>query len=335
VGLVIEVDGLVRTFRFRKGKKNGKGKDKAPSRGGKAAAAKQVVALDEVSLTVDEGEVRGLLGPNGAGKTTLVKILSTVLLPTSGTARILDHDVTTSTEWVRSRIGVVFGGERGLYGRLSPRRNLEYWAALYRLGFRAGATRVEELLTQFGLREFADTPVDRLSRGMKQRVHLARGLLSRPALLFFDEPTIGMDPVATREFRRMFEELRANGTTILLTTHDMVEAQVLCDRVTLIDRGRVLGTESPRDIGRWINEHERVEARVEDARLLAVITDMPGVAGVEPMADGWVRISMSRSEAVSAVLQIIVTAGITALRVERPSLEDVYLELIGERGMAV
>jgi ABC-2 type transport system ATP-binding protein len=322
--LAIEVDELVRTFSFRKSKK--------ADRGGKSG---QVVALDRVSLAVGHGEVHGLLGPNGAGKTTLVKILSTVLLPTSGMARIFGRDVVRETHWVRERIGVVFGGEWGLYGRISARQNLEYWAALYRLGRREGRARIDDLLAQFGLAEFADMPVDRMSRGMKQRLHLARGLLSRPQLLFLDEPTMGMDPVAAREFRRLFAQLRAGDTTVLLTTHDMAEAEQLCDMVTLIDHGRILGTERPQEVGKWITEYERVEARITDTGVLAAIRVLPGVAGVESLPDDWVRINSNRPGAVSEVLQLIVGAGITELRVDKPSLQEVYLELIGDRGMKV
>jgi ABC-2 type transport system ATP-binding protein len=286
-------------------------------------------------LSVDHGEVRGLLGPNGAGKTTLVKILSTVLLPTSGTAQVLGRDVVTSTRWVREHIGVVFGGERGLYGRISARKNLEYWAALYRLGHRAGRARVGELIEQFGLQGFADMPVEKMSRGMMQRVHLARGMLSRPQLLFLDEPTIGMDPVAAQEFHRLFSQLRADETTVLLTTHDMAEAEQLCDMVTLIDHGRILGSERPQEIGQWISEYERVEAQIADPRILAAIRMLPGVAGLKELTDDWVRINTNGPGSVSAVLQLIVGEGITALRVDKPSLREVYLELIGDRGMKV
>jgi ABC-2 type transport system ATP-binding protein len=230
---------------------------------------------------------------------------------------------------------VVFGGERGFYGRLSVRRNLEYWASLYRLGLRAGRDRVDELISQFGLDDFADTAVDRISRGMKQRVHLARGMLNRPALLFLDEPTMGMDPVATREFHRLFARMRTPDMTVLLTTHDMAEAEQLCDRVTLIDHGRVLGTEQPQQVGRWITAYERVDARITDQRILAAIRELPGVAGLEPMGDDWVRVNTTDLGAVSLVLQLIVREGITALRVTKPSLQEVYLELIGKRGLKV
>jgi len=190
-----------------------------------------VVALAGVSLTIPLGEVHGLLGPNGAGKTTLVKILSTVLLPTGGRALVCGHDVVKETKAVRPLIGIVFGGERGLYTRLSARKNLEYWGALYRLSGAEIRSRSDALLERVGLTERADQRVEEFSRGMKQRLHLARGLMGDARVLFLDEPTTGMDPLAAREFRALIAELKGEGRTILLTTHDMVEAEAVCDRV--------------------------------------------------------------------------------------------------------
>src|SRR6266511_3209649 len=185
----------------------------------------RVVALDRVSLEIPQGEIHGLLGPNGAGKTTLVKILSTVLVPTSGRARVLGHDVVGEAAAVRPLIGIVFGGERGLYWRLTGRQNLEYWGALYKLSRAEIRVRSEQLIERVGLIERADERVETYSRGMKQRLHLARGLIGDANVLFLDEPTTGMDPLAAREFRRLIGELRGEGRTILLATHDMVEAE--------------------------------------------------------------------------------------------------------------
>src|SRR6266487_781075 len=184
-----------------------------------------VVALDGVSLSIPAGEVHGLLGPNGAGKTTLVKIRSTVLLPTSGTAQVLGHDVVEETRAVRPLIGIVFGGERGLYTRLTARQNLEYWGALYRLSSATIRQRSAALLERVGLVDRADQRVEEFSRGMKQRLHLARGLMGDAKVLFLDEPTTGMDPLAAREFRTLVGELKGEGRTILLTTHDLVEPE--------------------------------------------------------------------------------------------------------------
>jgi ABC-2 type transport system ATP-binding protein len=294
-----------------------------------------VVALDGVSLTIPAGEVHGMLGPNGAGKTTLVKILSTVLLPTSGTARVLGHDVVEETQAVRPLIGIVFGGERGLYTRLTARQNLEYWGALYRLPAALIQQRSAALLERVGLVDRADQRVEQFSRGMKQRLHLARGLIGDAKVLFLDEPTTGMDPLAGREFRQLIAELKDEGRTILLTTHDMVEAESVCDRVTLIDRGRVLATETPRTLGTLISRFHRIDVRGADDALLGEIASVPGVFSATPQGDGSTRIEVSEEGATAIVLRRLVDSGITDLRTSLPSLEEVYVQTVGERGLDV
>jgi len=294
-----------------------------------------VVALDAVSLTIPVGEVHGLLGPNGAGKTTLVKILSTVLLPTSGRALVLGKDVVAETRAVRPLIGIVFGGERGLYTRLTARQNLEYWGALYRLSGSEIKARTDALLERVGLTERAGQRVEEFSRGMKQRLHLARGLIGDAKVLFLDEPTTGMDPLAAREFRRLIGELKGEGRTILLTTHDMVEAEAVCDRVTLIDRGRVLATETPRSLGTFISRFQRIDVEDAPAELLAELERLPGVSSVLAQEDGTTRIEVHEEGATSAALRRLVDAGVTGVRTSLPSLEEVYVQTIGERGLTV
>ena len=293
---------------------------------------KRVVALDRVSLTIPDGEIHGLLGPNGAGKTTLVKILSTVLLPTSGRARVLGRDVVEETKAVRPLIGIVFGGERGLYTRLTARQNLEYWGALYRLPTRVVKERTAALLERVGLSDRADQRVEEYSRGMKQRLHLARGLIGDARVLFLDEPTTGMDPLAAREFRRLIRELKQEGRTILLTTHDMVEAETVCERVTLIDRGKILATETPRSLGRLISRFHRIDVEGIDGPLLESLSGLPGVSSVVPQ-DGGARIEVSEEGATREVLRHLVEGGVTSVKTSLPSLEEVYVHLIGERGL--
>ena len=293
-----------------------------------------VVALDGVSLTIPIGEVHGLLGPNGAGKTTLVKILSTVLLPTSGEAHLLGHDVVAEAAAVRPLIGIVFGGERGLYGRLSGRQNLEYWGALYKLSRTEIVERSARLLARVGLTDRADERVETYSRGMKQRLHLARGLIGDARVLFLDEPTTGMDPLAAREFRALISELRGEGRTILLATHDMAEAEALCDRVTLIDRGTLLATESPRTLGHVISRFQRIDVEGADDSLLARVAGLAGVASVQP-ADIGVRIEVAEEGVTAQVLKLLVESGVTSVRTSLPSLEEVYVHLIGDRGLQV
>jgi ABC-2 type transport system ATP-binding protein len=294
-----------------------------------------VVALDGVSLTIPAGEVHGLLGPNGAGKTTLVKILSTVLLPTSGRAYVLGHDVVEETRLVRPRIGIVFGGERGLYTRLTARQNLEYWGALYRLPTPEIKRRSEALLERVGLTDRGGQRVEEFSRGMKQRLHLARGLIGDAKVLFLDEPTTGMDPIAAREFRRLIEELKGEGRTILLTTHDMVEAESVCDRVTLIDKGTVLATETPRTLGTLISQFQRVDVVGAPPELLTQVEALSGVSSVSAQANGSVRIELTEEGATSLVLRLLVDAGVTDIQTSLPSLEEVYVHTIGERGLTV
>jgi ABC-2 type transport system ATP-binding protein len=295
----------------------------------------RVVALDGVSLTIPEREIHGLLGPNGAGKTTLVKILSTVLLPTSGRARVLGHDVVEETQAVRPLIGIVFGGERGLYWRLTGRQNLEYWGALYKLSGRDSRARAQQLLERVGLADKADGRVEEYSRGMKQRLHLARGLMGDGRVLFLDEPTTGMDPLAAREFRTLIGELREEGRTVLLATHDMAEAETVCDRVTLIDRGRIIATESPRTLGHLLSRFQRIDVDEAPEAVLAEIRALEGVTSVSRVDGAGIRIEVDREGVTQRVLERLVAAGVGSVKTSLPSLEEVYVHLIGERGMEV
>ena len=295
----------------------------------------RVVALDSVSLTIPVGEIHGLLGPNGAGKTTLVKILSTVLLPTSGRASVLGHDVVEETHAVRPLIGIVFGGERGLYWRLTGRQNLEYWGALYKLSSREAKSRAQQLLERVGLTEKADERVEEYSRGMKQRLHLARGLMGDGKVLFLDEPTTGMDPIAAREFRSLIDELREEGRTVLLATHDMAEAETVCDRVTLIDRGKIIATESPRTLGHLLSRFQRIDVDAAPDAVLEEIRAMDGVTSVAAVDGAGMRIEVDEEGVTQVVLERLVAAGVTSVRTSLPSLEEVYVQLIGERGMEI
>jgi ABC-2 type transport system ATP-binding protein len=298
-----------------------------------------VTALDGVDLVVPAGEVHGLLGPNGAGKTTLCKILSTVLLPTSGHASVGGHDVVRETADVRRIIGIVFGGERGLYTRLTARQNLEFWAAMYGLRGRTLRRRVDAMLSQIGLAERADDRVEGFSRGMKQRLHLARGLIGDPQVVLLDEPTTGMDPVAAREFRTLVGELRDDGRTVLLTTHDMAEAEAVCDRVTLIDSGRLLATERPAALSSWISTYSRVDARDVPAervpQLIGELRDIPGVTAVRAVQPSGIRVETDAADAAPQVIRHLLDSGINSVATSTPDLEEVYLHIIGERGLRV
>ncbi|ATL69383.1 ABC transporter ATP-binding protein [Nocardia terpenica] len=302
---------------------------------GKTGEPGSIRALCDVDLTVRVGEVYGLLGPNGAGKTTLCRILSTVLIPTSGTARVMGHDVVADADAVKRSIGIVFGGDRGLYPRLTARENLRFWAALYGSRSRELRRRCDELLDRVGLGERAGDRVDTMSRGMKQRLHLARGLVADPPVLILDEPTSGMDPVAAHDFRALVAELRSDGRTILLTTHDMAEAEAVCDRVSLVDHGRILATRAPSEIGSLISTFERVEAEGVPDVLVGQIAALPGVVSVVTVAGNLTRVETEDVTATREVLRCLVTAGVTTISTGRPSLEEVYLHVMGDRNMRV
>src|SRR3954471_10641538 len=214
----------------------------------------EVEAVRGISFAVEQGELFGLLGPNGAGKTTTIKMLITLLLPTSGSATVLGRDVVEDAREVRRRVGYVFGGDRGLYERLSGLDNLRYFSELYGVPARDQKARIGELLELVGLTGREKERVEGYSRGMRQRLHVARGLLHKPEVLFLDEPSIGLDPVGARELRSTVADLRAAGTPILLTTHYMFEADELCDRIAVIAGGRIVAEGTPADLKSQVGE---------------------------------------------------------------------------------
>ena len=224
--------------------------------------SKEIVALDAVSLQIEEGELFGLLGPNGAGKTTTVKILTTLLIPTAGRVTVLGHDAVKDAAALRSQIGFVLGGERGLYYRLSGRDNLRYFAELYSIEPRKIRSRIDGLLELVGLGDRADERVAGYSRGMKQRLHIARTLLHEPRVLFLDEPTMGLDPVGARNLREVIKRLQSEQKTILLTTHYMFEADALCQRIAILNEGKIVAQGTPQDLKGLVSDLSVVELEV-------------------------------------------------------------------------
>src|SRR5919198_1662379 len=220
---------------------------------------KEIVAVDNVSFEIKEGELFGLLGPNGAGKTTTVKMLTTLLIPTSGMAFVRGYNVVEQAEEVRRQIGFIFGGERGLYWRLSGVDNLRYFASLYSIDPDVTKKRIPYLLEMVGLNGRGDEKVEGYSRGMKQRLHVARTLLHNPDILFLDEPTLGLDPVGARDFRQVILNLQSEKKTILLTTHYMFEADALCDRIAVINHGCIVALDTPSGLKTHVRDLNVVE----------------------------------------------------------------------------
>ncbi|WP_018551166.1 MULTISPECIES: ABC transporter ATP-binding protein [unclassified Streptomyces] len=293
-------------------------------------------AVRGVTFEVARGELFGLLGPNGAGKTTTIKMLNTLLLPTSGTARVLGHDVASDPVAVRRRIGYVFGGDRGLYDRLSALDNLRYFVELYGVEPRDQKRRIAELLDLVGLAGREKERVEGYSRGMRQRLHIARGLLHRPDVLFLDEPSIGVDPVAARDLRRTVADLRTSGTTVLLTTHYMAEADELCDRIAVIAGGTIRALGTPERLKSRVRERDvlEIEAYGAGEDHLERIRAVAGVHGVAAEDRGSRQAVIVQTER-GADLHVHVLSALKGVRVGRvvtrePTLEDAYIAIVEE-----
>lgn len=257
----------------------------------------RTVALDDVTLSIPPGEIFGILGPNGAGKTTLIKILCTLITPTEGTARVGGFDVVRHDEQVRRRIGFIYGDERSFFWRLSLLENLMYYAALYRIPKRRVRRRIDELLEMVGLRDSAHARMHAFSSGMKQRAAIARGLLADPEIMFLDEPTTAVDPLAAQQVRQLVLDLVAQQgrRTVILTTNIMDEAEMLCDRIALINHGRIELLGTLRSLRLQFQPDERyalVVSGLGEARLRE-ISRLPGVREVDLRAVDFDRVELT------------------------------------------
>ncbi len=295
---------------------------------------RETVALADLTLHIPRGIVFGLLGPNGAGKTTTIRILSTLLTPTTGTARVLGHDVVRQAAEVRRRIGFVLGGDRGLYGRLSGRENLRYFAALNHVSPREARRRTDFHLDQVGLSEYADRKVEEYSRGMKQRLHIARGLLTDPTVLFMDEPTMGLDPIGAQELRKLIPGLVEDGRTVLLTTHYMFEADQLCKTIAMINHGRLVTQGTPTEIKRGFRGNRVVEVEIREMRpgLVEELSALEGVERVDTdFESGLPRLMVqigAGQGSDSRIVQVIGEDNIESRVSRDPTLEEAYLGIL-------
>jgi ABC-2 type transport system ATP-binding protein len=316
---VVEVRDLRRTYRSSTGVFRRKSVD--------------IEAVRGVSFEIAEGELFGLLGPNGAGKTTTIKMLITLLIPTSGTARVLGLDVVKDAREVRKRIGYVFGGERGLYERLSGLDNLRYFAELYAVPPSTQKKRIEELLDLVGLKGREKERVEGYSRGMRQRLHIARGLLHDPPVVFLDEPTIGVDPVGARDLRATIAALTESGKTVLLTTHYMFEADSLCNRIAVINKGQVVAEGTPSDLKSIVADRTVVEIETfgisEDT--IERVRKAPGVTSlsIEEREQAQVLLVQSAKglELTQELLAMLDGTTVGRVAAREPTLEDAYVAL--------
>lgn len=294
---------------------------------------KETLAVDRISFSVGRGELFGILGPNGAGKTTTIKMLTTLLYPTSGTASILGFDVQKDAVEVRRHIGLILGGERGLYYRVTGRNNLKYFADLYGVPMEQRDRRIQEVLEMVGLAEKADMRVENYSRGMKQKLHIAKGIIHDPEIIFMDEPTIGLDPQASRETRRMTQQLIDQGKTILLTTHYMYEADELCGRIAVINNGKIVAMDTPAGLKSLVKDTAVIEVEgfgITDQEMDKVrgISGVRTVSATVNESKQVMRVQVCDAGEMLTPVTRALDCKILDVRVKEPTLEDAYLWLV-------
>jgi ABC-2 type transport system ATP-binding protein len=307
---------------------------------GKKELKAMFTAVDGVNLQIQYGEIFGLLGPNGAGKSTTIRMLCTLLEPTSGTAHINGYDIVRQANDVRRSLGTVLAGERSIYWKLTGRENLEYFAALYHIPPAVAKKRVDELIERMELKDRANELVEKYSTGMRQRVAIAKALLARPPILLLDEPTLGLDPQAARNLRELIATLKQEGHTILLTTHYMEEADQLSDRIGIIDSGKIIALDTPQGLKRRIEQKEIIRLEVsgwreyigERLRAMQEVENL--IVRRQDEADLWeVNLQATDSRVVLPKLMESISQNGTRLvnmNIVKPSLEDVFIHLTGK-----
>ncbi len=335
--LAIRTEYLGRIYRLKPDRKQ---KREARKEGRTKPLPTELVALDDVEVEVQQGEIFGLLGPNGAGKTTLIKILTTLLSPTTGKAWVDGLDVVTQAAEIRRRINMVTGGETSGYGLLTVQENLWMFAQFYGIDYKTTNQRISELLQLVGLADRKSTKISDLSTGLRQKMNFVRGFITDPQIIFLDEPTLGLDVGASREVRNYVKTWVTDNPqkTVLLTTHIMTEADELCDRVAIIDRGKILACDTPFNL-----KH----ALQHDAIFRLQLTYSPD--GAERIGQiGGVRKSIARhfedhtelslmldaEDVLAEVISALSAQQVRLLSLDKhePTLEDVFMKLVG-RGL--
>jgi ABC-2 type transport system ATP-binding protein len=320
--LAIETQHLGRVYRIR---------DKT--------ARKTLLALEDVNLEIAQGELFGLLGPNGAGKTTLIKILTTLLAPSSGMARVAGYDVSREAQKVRPLINMVSGGESSGYGLLTVRENLWMFAQFYGIASGEANRRIRDSLEQFHMSDRTHTKSYELSTGLRQKMNILRGFLTDPDVLFLDEPTLGLDVGAQRDVRGFVRRwIQADRTrSMLLTTHYMAEADELCDRVAIINDGRVLACDTPVNLKRQLRREVifRLATTPLDGAGTDALRAVPGVHSVthsETEGRAALELVLAEEQAISGVIAAMEANGIGlhSLTKHEPTLEDVFVRLVGK-----
>ena len=293
---------------------------------------KTVRAVDSLSLEIPKGIVFGFLGPNGAGKTTTIRLLLGLLEPSEGKAEVLGFDSRSHAQNIREQTGALLE-HTGLYERLSAEDNLDFYGRVYRLSHSERRARIKELLTHFDLWERRRERVGTWSRGMKQKLAVARAILNRPSLLFLDEPTAGLDPVAAASLREdLADYVTADGLTVFLTTHNLTEAEKLCNQVGVINKGKLLKVGHPDELrSHGGNVRAEVAGHGFTENVLTLLKDRPEVADVR-LINGRLSIELNEDACMAPLVRLMVNRGIDIeeIRKEIPSLEEAFLTLLEE-----
>ena len=320
----IETKDLRRIYKIKKTKKE---------------PARELLALNNISLEVEQGELFGLLGPNGAGKTTLIKILTTLLAPSSGSARVMGKDVIKDNQSIRQQINMVSGGETSGYGLLTVKENLWMFSQFYGIPTKLANQRIMALLKIVGLEDRANTKSSDLSTGLRQKMNIVRGFMTDPQVLFLDEPTLGLDVGASRDVRQFVRGWvdEDHTRTLLLTTHYMVEADELCDRVAIINQGRILACDTPANLKRHLMKNAIFDLEISHLES-HLYEGMKSINGVKQVAskegDGLVELEvvLDNDAYLAALIAFFTENDISILNLSKrqASLEDVFVSLVGQ-----
>jgi ABC-2 type transport system ATP-binding protein len=301
---------------------------------------KEFKAVDGVSFDIYKGEIFGLLGPNGAGKTTTIKMITGLLRPTSGSVCVMDKDVDKKPLEALKNIGTVLAGDRSIYWKLTARENLEYFASLYGCSKAEGKKRAEAIINRLGLTEKADELVEKFSTGMKQKVALGKALIPNAPVVLLDEPTLGLDPQSALNLREIILDIKNEGRTVLLTTHYMEEADFLCDRIAIIDGGKIIALDTPENLKKTINEVKSIKIELTKAEE-KLISDIKAIENIKNVINDYNSEKRNYTLTIhhtngNSIIQTILDcisknkSQILNINVLEPSLEDVFIHLTGK-----